>query len=230
MTFPVRALLAGSALLATAAPAADALHPTVVELYQSQGCSSCPPANAILNSLGDRPDLLPLMFAVTYWDRLGWKDSFAHPAYTDRQYGYAKAAGTDRVATPQFIVNGRGVVTGSSRQALEATLRSADRGATGPEIAVQGKRIAIGAGRPAVPVTVWLVRYDPRLRVVKIGSGENGGRALPHRNVVVGLRPLGTWTGAPIVFDQPAYRDAAQRSAVLLQQGLGGPIIGARRL
>ncbi|CAA9507280.1 MAG: hypothetical protein that often co-occurs with aconitase [uncultured Sphingomonadaceae bacterium] len=237
----IRAIIAGSALLSGAAlllsagssiaHAADAARPTVIELYQSQGCSSCPPANAILNRLAKtRPDLLPLSFAVTYWDRLGWKDEFAAPAYTQRQYDYAGALWRGNVATPQFVVNGRRVVTGSDARELGTALRAADRGTAGPAIGVQGGRVLIGVGKPAASATVWLVRYDPRERVVKIGSGENGGRALPHRNIVTGLRPLGVWTGAPVSFPQPAYRDPAQRSAVLLQQGRGGPIVAAGRI
>lgn len=227
----MKEIIAGMAMMASApALAADATSPTVVELYQSQGCSSCPPANAHLNSLGGRADLLPLMFAVTYWDRLGWKDSFADEAYTGRQWEYSRAAGRGNVATPQFIVNGRSVVTGNNPPALAAAIRREDRRGSGPVIDVAGNRIRIAAGTTATPGTVWLVRYDPRIRNVKIGRGENGGRVLPHRNVVTGLRALGTWTGSAASFEQPAYKDANQRSAVFIQQGKGGPIIAARRL
>lgn len=218
------ASLGGSAL------AADANNPTVIELYQSQGCSSCPPANAILNSLADRPDLLPLSFAVTYWDQLGWKDRFADPAYTARQWSFAKSGKRGNVATPQFIINGRGVVTGSNRNQLAQSIQSEDKKAAGPNIAVDGGRIRIAAGKAAAPATVWLVRYDPRTRNVNIGRGENGGRVLPHRNIVTGLRALGTWNGSALTFNQPAYKDPGQRSAVLVQQGVGGRIISARRL
>ena len=223
-----------SALVATVAsgPAAAASPDRliVVELFQSQGCSSCPPANAMLNRLADRAELLPLNFGVTYWDRLGWKDKFAQPAYTERQWDYARSSNRGNVATPQFIINGHGVVTGSDARQLAQSIRSADRQAAGPEIAVDGKRVTIAAGRAGAPATVWLVRYDPRVRNVSIGRGENQGRVLPHRNVVTGLRALGTWKGSASVFDQPAYRDANERSAILIQQGAGGRIIAARRL
>ena len=212
------------------ATAASAENPVVVELFQSQGCSSCPPANAILNRLADRADLLPLNFGVTYWDRLGWKDKFAHPAYTDRQWDYARSGERGNVATPQFIINGRGVVTGSNGRQLAQAIRAENRKETGPMITVEGKRVRIAAGRADAPATVWLVRYDPRVRNVNIGRGENSGRVLPHRNVVTGLRSLGTWKGNAAVFDQPAYRDASERSAILIQQGTGGPIIAAKRL
>ena len=230
----IRRGLAGIAALAAVvggpAIAASAEHPVVVELFQSQGCSSCPPANAILNRLADRADLLPLNFGVTYWDRLGWKDKFAAPAYTERQWDYARTGQRGNVATPQFIINGHGVVTGSDARQLAQSIRGEDRPGEGPAIAVDGKRVRIAAGRADAPATVWLVRYDPRVRNVSIGRGENSGRVLPHRNVVTGLRALGTWQGAAMVFEQPAYRDANERSAILIQQGTGGRIIAARRL
>ena len=87
--------------------AADAAHPTVVELFQSQGCSSCPPAEASVAAVSDRSDVLALSFEVDYWDRLGWKDTFSRAAWTARQYAYARALGQDGVYTPQVVVNGR---------------------------------------------------------------------------------------------------------------------------
>ena len=92
---------------AASAHAADASHPAVVELFQSQGCSSCPPANANVNALSQRADVLALSFAVTYWDRLGWKDTFAKPQFTERQWQYARAMRQQDVYTPQVVVNGR---------------------------------------------------------------------------------------------------------------------------
>lgn len=219
-----------AAVLSSPAAAANFVRPIVVELFQSQGCSSCPPANAMLNRLADRADLLPLNFGVTYWDRLGWKDRFAHPAYTERQWDYARAGKRGNVATPQFIINGHGVVTGSDARELAQAIHSEEQAGPGPVITIDGKRVRIAAGRTSVPATVWLVRYDPRVRNVSIGRGENEGRVLPHRNVVTGLRALGTWKGNSMTFDQPTYRDANQRSAILVQQGTGGPIIAAKRL
>jgi len=229
---PGIALIAALAATVASGPAAAASpdRPIVVELFQSQGCSSCPPANAMLNRLADRADLLPLNFGVTYWDRLGWKDKFAHPSYTDRQWEYARSAKRHNVATPQFIINGHGVVTGSDARQLAQSIRAEDRASPGPAITVDGKRVRIAAGSAGVPATVWLVRYDPRVRNVDISRGENSGRVLPHRNVVTGLRALGTWKGDAAVFDQPAYRDANQRSAILIQQGTGGRIIAAKKL
>lgn len=229
---PGIAVIAALAATVSSGPAAAANpdRPIVVELFQSQGCSSCPPANAVLNRLADRADLLPLNFGVTYWDSLGWKDKFAQPAFTERQWDYARSGNRSNVATPQFIVNGHGVVTGSDERQLAQTIRGEDRAGPGPAITVDGKRVRIAAGRADVPATVWLVRYDPRVRNVSIGRGENSGRVLPHRNVVTGLRALGTWTGNAAVFDQPAYREINERSAILIQQGNGGRIIAAKKL
>jgi len=230
---PIAASLAIAASLmlgqGSSAIAADPSHPTVVELFQSQGCSSCPPANANLNTIAGRPDVLALSFAVTYWDQLGWKDIFAQPGFTQRQWDYAKATGRTNVSTPQMIVNGRGILIGHDKRQVSAFLRRYDRGSTGPTIGVGGARVTIGkgVGRPA---TVWLVRYDPRLRNVPIRAGENGGRTLPHRNIVRSLQPLGQWRGAAMSFPVPRSPNPGYRSAVLVQQGRGGPIIAARGL
>ncbi len=218
------------ALVWAPATAADPDHPVVVELFQSQGCSSCPPANANLNAIAGRADVLALSFGVTYWDRLGWKDIFAHPRFTARQWDYANAGGRGNVATPQMIVNGRGVLIGHSRAEVAASIRKYDRGSSGPAIAYSNGRIAIARAKAVKPATVWLVRYDPRVQNVPIRAGENGGRTLPHRNIVRSLVGLGQWTGAGASFAVPASPDPAWRSAVIVQQGRGGPIIAARRI
>jgi hypothetical protein len=228
----MRPFLVGLSLAIAAVPAlaADPEHPTVVELFQSQGCSSCPPANANLNALGGRPDLLPLSFAVTYWDRLGWKDTFARPAFTDRQRDYAQARKSGQIYTPQVIVNGRGIIVGNNRGQLERTIRRFDRGIIGPAIVPSGSRVTIGRAPAARPASVWLVYYDPRTRNVPIRAGENGGKTLPHRNIVRELHRLGRWNGAALTLELPAPADPALRGAVLVQQGAGGPIVAARRL
>lgn len=224
--------LLGLAALAAASPlaAADPGHPTVVELFQSQGCSSCPPANANLIAIAGRPDVLALAFQVTYWDQLGWKDTFASPAFTARQWDYARAGRRDTVATPQMIVNGRGVLDGGNRRELDTFLRNFDRGGSGPAITATPNRVEIGAAPSAGPATVWLVQYDPRLLNIAIRAGENGGRTLPHRNVVRALKPLGSWRGGATSFALPAAGNAAWRSAILVQAGTGGPIVAARKL
>lgn len=213
----------------TASPSAaiDTANPTVVELYQSQGCSSCPPADAVLNSLADRADVLALSFAVTYWDQLGWKDTFASPAFTQRQWDYARAAGRTYVATPQIVVNGRGAVTGGDRAQVDEAIHRFSRAGAGPAIVREGAAITIGVGKGNA--IAWLVRYDPRTIAVPIRAGENNGRTIPHRNIVHQLVRLGQWTGAPLRLALP-QGPASLSSAVLLQQGTGGAIIAAHRL
>jgi hypothetical protein len=223
--------LAATAALCTSvgAEAAGPANPTVVELFQSQGCSSCPPANAVLNAIADRPDVLALSFAVDYWDRLGWKDRFAHPAYTARQWEYSRAGGRTHVSTPQMIVNGRGVLVGHRKDQVEAFIKRYDRGASGPAITVADGRVNIAAGRSAQPANVWLIRYDPRVHNVPIRAGENGGRTLPHKNIVTAVHLLGKWKGNAVSFPITAAA-APFRTAVLVQDGPGGAIFAARRI
>jgi hypothetical protein len=229
MKTPWIALLAlTGACSAQSSAAADAANSTVVELYQSQGCSSCPPADAVLNGLADRSDVLALSFAVTYWDQLGWKDTFASPAFTQRQWDYAHASGRTYVATPQMVINGRGVVTGNDRAQVDDAIRRFARPAAGPEIVRDGAAVSIGESRGRRAI-VWLVRFDPRTIAVPIRAGENGGRTIAHRNVVRQLVRLGEWTGARVRLAVPAAT-AGLSSAVLLQQGNGGAIVAARRL
>lgn len=227
--------LAGSAVVAalfaaSAAGAADRDHPTVVELFQSQGCSSCPPANANAIALSSRPDLLVLSFGVTYWDQLGWKDTFASPQYTARQWDYAHALKHAQVWTPQVVVNGRADVVGVRRDELEALIRREDRGAGGPAIRLDGGRVVVGAAPAGRRAQVLLVRYDPNIEQVPIRAGENSGRTLPHKNVVKQLAPLGAWSGRSQAYALPPARAAGLKSAILVQDGPGGPILAAARL
>ena len=233
---PAGRLLLSSAMLAALtsgsawAAATPALaNPVVIELYQSQGCSSCPPANADLNAIADRSDVLALSFAVTYWDRLGWKDTFGSPRFTARQQDYARA-GRGRVATPEFIVNGTYAVVGANRGALDAAIAKAALASGGPVIAASTARIRIERAAGGAAATVWLIRYDPRTRQVPIRAGENGGRTLPHRNIVRELVKLGDWTGDAASFPRPAVHKAGLVTAVVVQRGNGGPIIAARRI
>lgn len=213
-------------VLANAAGAADAAHPTVVELFQSQGCSSCPPANANVMALSDRPDLLTLSFGVTYWDQLGWKDTFASPAFTARQWDYARGLHHDGIGTPQVVVNGRADVVGQDRSQLEALIRQADRGVSGPPISINGGAVTIGPGTKSGDVL--LVRYDPRVVQVPIRRGENGGKTLPHRNIVKSLTRLGGWSGRVQTYHLPPAAPGL-KDAILVQAGPGGPILAAAR-
>ncbi len=222
-------ILAGVAALALPGPAkaADAAHPTVVELFQSQGCSSCPPANANVMAIADRPDILALSWQVTYWDYLGWKDTFDDTAFTQRQQDYANTFGRRQLFTPEVVVNGRSDVVGDDREQLAELIRQADRGQAGPVVTVEGGQATVtGAGARGI---VLLVRYDPRIVQVPIQRGENGGRTLPHRNVVREVVMLGEWAGRRQSFELPAARQPGLDTVILVQAGRGGPIIAAAR-
>ena len=214
--------------ITSAAYAADAAHPTVIELFQSQGCSSCPPANANINALSTRPEILALSYAVTYWDGLGWKDVFAKPAFTDRQWDYARAFGNAQVWTPQVVINGRSNIVGTRIEPLKALIARTDRGSAGPGVAIAGGNIAL-SGTTAKPVDVWLVRYEPRAIDVAIKAGENGGKTLPHRNIVRELVRIGRWNGGAATFALPAATRPGLATAAFVQSGPGGPIIAAVR-
>ncbi len=218
-----------AAISGSPAAATDAAHPTVVELFQSQGCSSCPPAIANINAISGRSDILALTFAVTYWDQLGWKDTFAKPEFTARQWDYSHA-GRGQVATPQTIVNGRAATNGGDRKQLIDAIRKADRGRSGPSIVSAGNKISIGRAAATTPAKIWLVRYDPRPLDVPIRAGENSGRTLVHRNVVRSLQPIGTWRGEAVSVVATPSADPNLRSAVLVQSGKGGAIIAAAKL
>ncbi len=223
----MRGALAAIGLFLSAAPAhaADAAHPAVIELFQSQGCSSCPPANAHVLALANRPDVLALSWQVTYWDYLGWRDSFGDQAFTARQYDYARGLGHDGVFTPQVVVNGRADGVGTRDGEIEALLQRADRGSSGPSVTLSADRVSIGPGAGAADVV--LVRYDPRTIQVAVLRGENGGVTLPHRNVVREVRVLGRWTGQTLAFPLPAASRAGLKAAILVQAGAGGAILAA---
>jgi hypothetical protein len=215
-----------------AAPAlAQTSSPVVVELFTSQGCSSCPPANATLGKIADRADVLALSFAVTYWDYLGWKDTFGDAQYTARQSDYASGLHNSSVYTPQMVIDGRFETTGQSVTQLEPFIAKAKTiQKSGPAIVLKGDQIVLNAAPAKTKALVWLVWYDPRNTNVPIGRGENSGRTLPHRNVVRGLTLLGNWSGAAAQFKRTQPADSHYRAAVLVQSGRGGPIIAAAKL
>lgn len=218
----VALLLAAVSLTAPAQAASTA--PVVVELFTSQGCSSCPPANANLITLSQRPDVLALSFAVTYWDRLGWKDTFGKPEFTQRQITYEPALGEFGPYTPQMVINGTSTAVGNRIADVESLIDAAPP-LSGPTIDLTDGHLEIAAGAaPATGADVWLVRYDPQIHEVPIGRGENTGRTLPHTHVVYDLQNLGTWTGTLLALDLPAATSGL-KTAILLQQPNGGPIL-----
>ncbi len=207
-------------LVASAAQA----QPVVVELFTSQGCSSCPPANANLAAISNRPDVLALSFGVTYWDYLGWKDTFAKPEFTARQVGYERGLGHGSPFTPQIVVNGSLDTVGNELREVERLVASATL--DGPQIGVVGDKLSIATAKVAATADVWLVRYEPRTINVSVARGENEGVTLPHKNVVRSLTRLGGWSGHAEVFQIPPAQDGLA-TAILVQEPNGGAILAA---
>jgi hypothetical protein len=210
--------------------AADAAHPTVVELFQSQGCSSCPPAEANVAAVSDRADVLALAFEVDYWDRLGWKDTFSKAAWTARQYAYAHAMGRDGVYTPQVVVNGRAEGDGLEPGGLADLMRRGERGASGPTVGFAGDAVAVGAAAaPAGGAEVWLARFIPHTVEVAIPRGENAGRTLPYKDVVREMVLIGHWHGDAARFLLPGGGEPGLAEAAVVQAAGAGPILAAAR-
>lgn len=230
----------GSGAAASAKPvplqlAADpgAERPVVVELFTSQGCSSCPPADAVLGELAHQPGVLALSFHVDYWDYIGWKDPFAAAQFTERQRDYAAKLGLRYVYTPQIVVDGRHDIVGSKRRQVTDAIEEASRSAPAVMVTLEaenGGRALLSAGAaPKGGATVWLVTFDDA-HETQVVRGENSGKALVNSNVVRELTTLGTWDGEAKEFqlDVAAARAEGRGGcAVIVQQGRGGPVIGA---
>lgn len=217
---------------ALAGTARAAPSPVVLELFTSQGCSSCPPADALLGRLkADDADVLPLSLHVDYWNRIGWRDPYSSAAITTRQQNYAEWLGQDGVYTPELVVDGVRGVVGSDRAAVEQAIRQARAAhALLPPVALRvsgdgaGVLIAVGAGPGRGQVLV--VGYDGQ-HVTAIPRGENAGRTLTDTNVVRALAKVADWVGQPLT--ARAARPAGEHVAVLLQAP-GGRILAARIL
>jgi hypothetical protein len=214
-------------------PALAETRPVVVELFTSQGCSSCPPADANLIQLMDRPDILALSFGVTYWNYLGWDDTFSQQAFTDRQFAYEGPLGRESAYTPQMVIDGGADSVGHDLSEVEALVaRAAAAQSAEPAIDVAGEKIVItGAAAPARAADIWLVRYDPGIAEIPVARGENRRRVLKIGHAVRELTHLGTWSGAALSLDlPPATDEKALAGAVLVQDGPGGRILAARKL
>lgn len=206
----------------------------VVELYTSQGCSSCPPADALLGELAGRDDVIALALHVDYWDYIGWEDVFATPEYTQRQHGYGHAAGSTVVYTPQMIVGGQDRVVGV-RPMTVADLVQAHRSAPDPvSLTVQSDdgiyRVEAEAHMPPPrpDMVVQLVSYLPHAEV-SISHGERAGTVASHYNVVTSWQVVAEWNGAaPLTLSVTPQDDAPL--AVIVQQVGYGPILGAARI
>ncbi|MCX7305334.1 MAG: DUF1223 domain-containing protein [Hyphomicrobiales bacterium] len=197
----------------------------VVELFTSQGCSSCPPANANLIELRGRPDVLALSFSVTYWDRLGWKDVFGQTKFTQRQVAYEQPLGERGPFTPQMVVNGSESLVGNRMRDVEAALEQASPGLA-PPISIGAGRVKVGAGRAEVTADVWVAFYEPGILEVAVKRGENSGHTLAHTNVVRDLIRVGGWDGSAAAFPLPDVKKGL-KTAVLVQHPDGGPILSA---
>jgi hypothetical protein len=237
------AALVGSTAIAdaqsTASKAGGADGPkAVVELFTSQGCSSCPEADALLGRLAARSDVVALSFPVDYWDYLGWKDTLASPKFTERQKAYKSGLGVQMVYTPMMVVNGLTHVNGSDEakveQAIETSAKSLEATHVPVHISESGSHIVIDVGTarhsgPTKEATIWLAQLTDHV-AVPIARGENRGKTITYTNVVRELIPVGLWTGPAVTvqLDRPSVeRPGTDRCAALLQQGRGGPIIGA---
>jgi hypothetical protein len=219
----MKATLTGFALAMALAAPANA-QPVVVELFTSQGCSSCPPANASLAAVSARPDVLALSFGVTYWDYLGWKDTFAQPQFTERQIAYEPHLGHGGPFTPQIVVNGAADTVGNVRSEVEHLIKQARL--DGPAIVLKDDIVSIAAWPADGEADVWLVQYDPRTINVPVARGENEGVTLPHKNVVRSLTRIGGWSGRAATYRiAPAANGLS--TAILIQKPHGGAIIAA---
>jgi hypothetical protein len=222
----IRAALALSCLMLSVLPAMAGARPIVVELFTSEGCSSCPPADTLLGALASRPDVLALSFHVDYWDRLGWKDPFSSAAATRRQERYARLLGVDTVYTPQIVIDGHWQAVGSDRGAVDRALAAAATDLAVPmRLAIDhgGARITLGPGPSGMPAAVLLAGFDRR-HVDRVGGGENDGRILTHVDVVRGFTEIGRFTGATAAIAAPLYWRTDRVAAIL--QADDGRIIG----
>jgi hypothetical protein len=201
----------------------------VVELFTSQGCSSCPPADRVLGELARDPHVLAISFPVDYWDYIGWKDTLATPTYTLRQQAYAKTSGRGDVYTPQAIINGIADAVGSDRTQIEAaeslTAKRAGVMSVPLKVAEQGGNIniAVGAAPTGAPrnASVFLIALASK-RTVIVQRGENAGSTLTYSNVVRAITKVGEWNGAPANLQaslEQAHLDGADAYAVIVQEG-----------
>lgn len=231
----LQAAVLTAAPLFAAAPAAADMGPVVVELYTSQGCSSCPPADEMLADLAGVEGVIPLALHVDYWDYIGWADEFANPAHTVRQQNYARAAGATTIYTPQFVVGGTDIVVGAKAMKLADQIRAHSM-VDMPvyvDLAREGDQMSISATWEADnaaggPMVVQLVRVAAE-ETVNIRRGENAGHSLSYSNIVQSWDVLTEWDGTAPLSLRAEVADA-DMIAVIVQAGTNGPVLGAARL
>jgi hypothetical protein len=213
----------------------------VVELFTSQGCSSCPNADALLGKMANRDDVIALSLPVDYWDYLGWKDTLASPKFSERQRAYARARGDGKIYTPQAVVNGLVHVNGADEETIGHTIEKTGKAVATAYVPIRlsenKERLVVEtgpaqAGVAAKEATLWLAVIATNV-TVPIARGENQGKTITYNNVVRELMPIGMWNGKPMTVQLERHsfmRPGADRCAVFLQQGNAGPIVGAALL
>lgn len=243
MVIPLSALrwlvLSAGLLLAAVAPqpAQAGERLTVVELFTSQGCPLCPPADAFLGQLTQRSDILGLSFHVGYWDYIGWADPFSKPAYTKRQEKYLDRFGLPYVFTPQVVVDGRMHASGNRQDNVKRAIKAAGKEQRG-RIDVELTRVSAGQVRIQIPepeavyrgeAEIILIRFDEKKQTV-VSRGENSGKTLINYNVVRIMRPVGDWNGKAVdMVQRLAELDGpgGDFCAVIIQERAQGRILGA---
>lgn len=221
--------------------AADQVKPrAVIELFTSQGCSSCPPADTLLQTLAADPEVIALTFPVDYWDYLGWKDTLASSRNSERQRAYAKARGDGAIYTPQAVVNGMTHVNGAVKTDIASAIRQTNSELEQLRVPLwfwqerNTLNIAAGAakgapGKPVKEATIWLGVVQS-VATVDVKKGENAGKSLVYTNVVREMTPIGLWRGQAMKIQIPraaVMLAETQKSVVLIQEGKAGPIIAA---
>lgn len=230
-----------AALGASPVAAGDAAPLAVVELFTSQGCSSCPAADKVLGKLAGRPGIVALSLPVDYWDYLGWRDTLAEHAFTERQRAYAAARGDGQVYTPQVVVNGMVHAVGSRMAEIEAAVETSRQklGAAVTSLVVkyEGEAIVVEVGAAPAGSAVndgrILMAVTERQVPVEITKGENRGKTIVYHNVVRKLAEVGRWTGAAqsMRLEKADLMPAGTDGCVaLLQEGAAGPILAAAQL
>jgi hypothetical protein len=206
-------------LLLSAETLAAEERPTLVELFTSEGCSSCPPADALLVELARRPDVLALSFHVDYWDKLGWKDPFSSPAATQRQQHYANLLHLATVYTPQIVVDGKWQAVGSNRaevrRAIDSAQRTRDHVPIALDLRLGRAKVEIGPGGAAVSAALLLIGFDRR-HVSAVARGENSGHTLAHVDIVRSIDEVAQFDGRAQNIEA-LIRAPAERVAVILQ-------------
>lgn len=226
------AALVWVATFASAANAQTVTHKAdiVIELYTSQGCAQCPPANRLINTLAAQDKTLALTFPVSIWDYLGWEDTFAAPEFSYRHRAYSRALRARRF-TPQLVLNGASQISASNWDEARAIIdQTREHPIAGPDISITRPRsnrvrITLGSGqRPDEAATVWLVAFDPGPVHAYVAAGANVNRRVAHYNLVSWIEEIGEWNGGALYFERSRCRP---QCAVLVQERNGGRILSA---